>query len=99
MTQTGLEGLNRRRHGGRFQTVLSLSLSKTGCLVFNFRGRSVRAVGSLCLLFAECSGPSMCALPRLATQATAPGAARGGAVPLCMAVLCVGKDFKKQLTK
>lgn len=41
----------------------------------------------------------ICPLPRLAAEAVAPRVFVVGWFHLCMAVLCVGKDFKKQLTK
>lgn len=80
-----------------FQTVLSLSLSKVSCLVFNFRDRVLRALGSLCLLSNESSGPGMCALPRLAAQAAAPGVARSGAVPPLHGCSVCGKGFQETI--
>lgn len=97
--QTGLEGLSRRRCGGTFQTVLSLSLSKVGRLVFNFRDRVLRALGSLCLLFNESSSPGAVPFPGRERRLRLPGLPAVERFHLCMAVLCVGKDFKKQLAK
>lgn len=97
--QTGLDGLSKKRHGGMFQTILSSSLSKASCLVFNFQGCVLRTLGSLCLLFNESTSHGMRALRRLRAQAVAPGVAAVERLHLCLAVLCVGKDFKKQLTK
>lgn len=95
--QTGVEGLSRRRHSGVFQTVLLLSLSKFGCLVFNFQDGTLKTVGSLCLLFGESSGLSMRAFPRVPAQAAAPGAAHGGAVPPLHGCSVCGKGFQETI--
>lgn len=96
--QAGLDGLGKRRHDGVFWTILSLSLSKASCLVFNFRGCVLRTLGSLCPLFSESTSRGVRALPRLTAQAVAPGIAAVERFHLRLAVRCVGKDFKKQLT-
>lgn len=88
--QTELEGLSRRRHGGVFQTVLSLSLSQVGCLVFNFQDRALNE---------NPAAPACVPFPGWQRRLWLPGLPVVEPLHLCTAVLCVGKDFKKQLTK